>query len=92
MYGNADSMTVTGSVAAPTTPVPPQPAKLVPICAQCHRVRLGKQWVAMSTGLGGIHDACWTHGLCPDCLRLLYPDIAETVLNEIERQQTPPLV
>ena len=92
MCGNADSMTVTGCVATPARPIHPESAKLVPICAHCHRVRLGKQWVAMAANAGGIHDACWTHVLCQDCLRLLYPDIEETVLNEIERQHAPPPV
>ena len=58
-------------------------ANLIPVCASCHRIRRGDRWVA-GEGLQTLGRSLEvTHSLCPDCLRALYPDVAEAVLEEL---------
>ena len=54
---------------------------LVPICSNCRQFRVNDQWVSPEKYLSIKTDAMLTHGMCPSCLRKLYPDVAEAVLN-----------
>ena len=50
---------------------------LVPICASCKKIRDDKgYWNQLEKYLGEHTDAKLTHGLCPDCARLYFPDAA----------------
>ncbi|MCX7984452.1 MAG: PAS domain-containing protein [Bacteroidetes bacterium] len=50
---------------------------LLPICANCKRIRDDKgYWEAVEGYLMKHSEATFTHGLCPDCQRLLYPNIS----------------
>ncbi|MFH1706924.1 MAG: hypothetical protein ABIF71_03285 [Planctomycetota bacterium] len=52
-------------------------AGLLPICAQCKKVRDDKgYWNQIEQYLGAHAGTRFTHGLCPDCIRTLYPDMA----------------
>jgi hypothetical protein len=55
---------------------------LLPICAGCKRIRetdkLGKEtWVNIEQFISRSTAADFTHSICPDCIRRLYPDFAE---------------
>jgi len=55
---------------------------LLPICAGCKRIRetdkLGKEtWVDVERFISRSTAADFTHSICPDCTRRLYPDFAE---------------
>ena len=51
---------------------------LIPICAKCKKVRDDKgYWSQVETYLRQRTDASFTHGVCPDCLRELYPDLVD---------------
>lgn len=53
---------------------------LIPICASCKKVRNDKgYWTQLDTFLEQHSDAEFSHGLCVDCMRKLYPDIAAEV-------------
>ncbi|NOY53308.1 MAG: DUF3365 domain-containing protein [Deltaproteobacteria bacterium] len=54
---------------------------LLPICSGCKKIRLAeseemdrKSWVPIEEYIGQRTDAEFSHGLCPDCLKKLYPD------------------
>jgi PAS domain S-box-containing protein len=47
---------------------------LLPICANCKRIRDDQgYWTAVEVYILEHSDAEFTHGLCPDCARKLYP-------------------
>jgi ligand-binding sensor domain-containing protein len=50
---------------------------LMPICSNCHKVRTDQgAYVNMEAYLQENTDAELSHGVCPDCITLLYPDYA----------------
>jgi hypothetical protein len=59
---------------------------LLPICANCKKIRLAgakdvddKSWVAVEKYITDRTDAEFTHGLCPQCFKTLYPDLRPPV-------------
>jgi len=49
---------------------------ILPVCASCKRIRDDHgQWTEMETFLHKKTQADFTHGLCPDCARKLYPGL-----------------
>jgi membrane protein implicated in regulation of membrane protease activity len=49
---------------------------LIPICASCKRVRRdGGYWQQVEEYFAEHHDATFSHGVCPDCIEKLYPDV-----------------
>jgi PAS domain S-box-containing protein len=51
---------------------------LLPICASCKKIRDDKgYWTAVETYILQRSDAEFSHGICPDCARTLYPDFFE---------------
>jgi PAS domain S-box-containing protein len=56
---------------------------LLPICGSCKSVRDDNgYWQRMDEYLTTHTDVEFSHGLCPSCLRKLYPDLADEVLAE----------
>jgi CHASE3 domain sensor protein len=50
---------------------------LLPICASCKKIRDDHgYWNQIETYIREHSEAQFTHGLCPECLARLYPDIA----------------
>lgn len=56
---------------------------VLPICAQCKRIRLKgrksdhpRNWVKIENYLSTRTDAKFSHTICPDCMRELYPEYA----------------
>ncbi|MGA3141862.1 MAG: PAS domain S-box protein [Verrucomicrobiota bacterium] len=51
---------------------------LLPICAGCKKIRDDKgYWSQVESYIQKHSDATFTHGLCPDCIKKLYPDLVE---------------
>jgi PAS domain S-box-containing protein len=49
---------------------------LLPICMHCKQIRDDRgTWTAVETYLRQRTDATFSHGLCPECARLHYPDV-----------------
>ena len=49
---------------------------LLPICANCKRIRDEKgEWQQVEVYVHAHSQADFTHGICPDCTQHLYPDI-----------------
>jgi hypothetical protein len=48
---------------------------LLPICASCKRIKdEHEQWQVLEVYIQAHSGAKFTHGICPDCMRKLYPD------------------
>jgi len=49
---------------------------LLPICAACKRVRdVSGQWRSVESYVSEHSDADFTHDICPECAKRLYPDV-----------------
>jgi len=60
---------------------------LLPICANCKKVRDDKGYWSQVEDYITVHsDATFSHGICPECVRKLYPGMADAVLKRIERR------
>jgi len=50
---------------------------LLPICASCKKIRDDRgYWQLVETYIQQRSEAEFTHGICPDCMKRLYPDYA----------------
>ena len=48
---------------------------LLPICASCKKIRDDKgYWQQVETYIKDRSDADFTHGICPECVKRLYPE------------------
>ncbi|MCE1245116.1 MAG: response regulator [Firmicutes bacterium] len=60
---------------------------LLPICSYCKKIKDDKgYWEQVETYLSQRSDVLFTHGMCPDCLRKIYPDMADEILRELEEE------
>jgi two-component system, response regulator PdtaR len=60
---------------------------LIPICASCKRIRSDEGfWQDVEVYVKDHTEAQFTHGLCPDCARRLYPDY-HSADDDIETQE-----
>lgn len=51
---------------------------IIPICAACKKIRDDRgYWNQLETYLSHHSHAEFSHGLCPECLRRLYPDLQD---------------
>jgi phage/plasmid primase-like uncharacterized protein len=49
---------------------------LLPICASCKKIRDDKgYWNQIESYIRDHSEAEFSHGICPDCMKKLYPDI-----------------
>ena len=47
---------------------------LLPICSSCKRIRDDEgSWRQIEEYIGAHSEATFTHGICPECARRLYP-------------------
>lgn len=53
---------------------------LLPICSSCKKIRDdNNNWVQMEVYVRDRTEADFSHGICPDCMRKLYPEFAERI-------------
>lgn len=51
---------------------------MLPICSSCKKIRDDKgYWKQVEVYIRDHSEAQFTHGICPDCLRSLYPEYAD---------------
>ena len=49
---------------------------LLPICASCKRIRdQAEAWRPLESYIQEHSQADFTHGICPECMHRLYPDL-----------------
>lgn len=52
----------------------------LPICASCKKIRDDSgYWRQIEEYISGHSNALFSHGICPDCVKKLYPDFHETL-------------
>lgn len=51
----------------------------IPICANCKKIRSLGQWEPVEEYVRSHSLADFTHSICPDCLKKLYPQMAEKI-------------
>ncbi len=62
---------------------------MLPICAACKKIRDDKgYWQQIESYIGDHSQAVFSHGICPECARRLYPDLFP---EKGENGQTPVL-
>ncbi len=58
---------------------------LLPICSGCKKIRDDDgYWNKVEAYISAHSDVRFSHGICPDCVRKLYPDLADKILNSFE--------
>jgi ABC-type amino acid transport substrate-binding protein len=56
---------------------------IVPICARCKRIRDDQGfWTQVEAYISQRTEAEFSHGLCPDCLKTLYPEFVDPAKKE----------
>ncbi len=64
---------------------------LLPICASCKKIRDDKgYWNQIESYIGKHTDAQFSHGICPDCAKKLYPDFFQEIYPENSRFSSAP--
>ncbi len=57
---------------------------IIPVCANCRQIRDDAGvWQALEEYLDAHSDASVTHGICPECMAELYPEIADEVTSRL---------
>ncbi len=55
---------------------------ILPICSNCKKIRNDEGcWQQVEDYLGAHSDVGFTHGVCPGCIKKLYPTIADEILK-----------
>ena len=55
---------------------------LIPICASCKKIRDDQGfWTQVESYIAKHSEAQFSHGICPDCIRKLYPQICDEILK-----------
>lgn len=55
---------------------------ILPMCSNCRKVRDDEGlWEKLEAYVSDHTDTRFSHGLCPDCIRELYPEDADEILN-----------
>ncbi len=55
---------------------------LISTCASCKRIRNSKgEWEQMEFYIQKHSEAKFSHGLCPECTKKLYPDIYDEIMK-----------
>ena len=55
----------------------------LPICASCKRIRDDTgYWNQIESYISAHSEAQFSHGICPDCIKKLYPEEYETMFGK----------
>jgi len=58
---------------------------IITICSACKKIRTDEQsWSQMEAYVQAHSEAKFSHALCPDCIRRLYPEDAEWINEQIK--------
>ena len=59
---------------------------IIPICTNCKKIRDDEgYWNKMEKYIQEHSQAVFSHSLCPECIKELYPELADKVLQRIDR-------
>jgi hypothetical protein len=54
----------------------------IPICASCKKIRQDLDWKTLEEYISANSLAKFSHSICPDCVKLLYPEYADQLLKK----------
>jgi len=54
----------------------------IPICAKCKKIKKQMEWQSIEDYITEHSLVKFTHSLCPQCCRELYPEFAEKLLSD----------
>ena len=54
----------------------------IPICANCKKIRQDFDWKTLEEYISANSLAKFTHSICPDCVRTLYPEQADKLFQK----------
>jgi hypothetical protein len=58
---------------------------IIPLCMYCHKIRNDQEsWERIESYLTEHTDAKFSHGICPECLKIHFPDQAEEINRAID--------
>lgn len=58
------------------------------VCANCGKAKIDvNSWIPITDNLKITLASKLSHGICPDCIYKLYPDIADQILSKIKHQR-----
>ena len=58
---------------------------MLPICASCKSIRNEQgEWMPLESYVSSRSSANFTHGICPECARRLYPDLYDEISDGAE--------
>ncbi len=61
---------------------------LLPMCASCKKIRDDKgYWTQVETYISARSDAAFTHGICPECTKKLYPEHYENLWGKKDKTE-----
>jgi hypothetical protein len=61
---------------------------LVPICAWCKKIRNDKgYWEQVESYVSRHTEAAFSHGICPDCAKKLYPEFFKEKGSDIAKEE-----
>jgi PAS domain-containing protein len=64
---------------------------LIPICSSCKKIRDDRGfWSQVESYITRHSEAKFSHGICPDCVRKLYPELSDQILQEIDGNPSGP--
>ncbi|NWJ47992.1 MAG: PAS domain-containing protein [Chloroflexi bacterium] len=62
---------------------------LLPICASCKNIRDDQgYWHQVETYLEDNSDMRFSHGICPNCMQKLYPDLVDLVYKDMKDERS----
>lgn len=61
--------------------------RVLRVCSSCKRIRSDDAWIEISDDLSQFIALPQSHGICPDCLQRLYPDIASEVTAKVKLEK-----
>ena len=63
---------------------------LFPICASCKKIRDDQgYWKQIESYIHEHSEAEFSHSICPECMKRLYPDFAEEAAREVAGDSDP---
>ncbi len=61
---------------------------ILPICASCKNIRDDDgHWQQVESYISRFTDAKFTHGICPECMKKLYPELAGELKLDIKNEE-----
>jgi hypothetical protein len=65
-------------------------SSLLPICAECKKIRDDQgQWHEVEAYIRDHSDTSFSHGICPDCTKKLYPEYSTELLKKWGKKRGP---